>query len=92
MGTHLQRDQAIRRCLEQGQSPAAVASELGVAGSTLRGWLRWARLERQLMALQHERDTQRQRLSQIEQELQLASDQLETLRILLDTVVDKPAH
>ncbi|MCP9889360.1 helix-turn-helix domain-containing protein [Cyanobium sp. ATX 6A2] len=40
MPSHRQHEQAIRLCLEQGQRPAAVAAELGVAGSTLRGWLR----------------------------------------------------
>jgi transposase-like protein len=91
MGTPLQREQAIKRCLEQGHSPKAVASELGVASSTLRGWLRRARLERELQALQHERDVQRQRQRQIEQELQLASVQLQILKNVLDSAFRKPA-
>jgi len=46
MARHPQREQAIRRCLVQGEPPAQVAAELVVAPSTLRGWLRLGRLER----------------------------------------------
>ena len=59
MAHHPQREQAIQRCLEQGEAAAVVAAELGVAASTLRGWLRLARLERELAAVQQERDKQR---------------------------------
>ena len=64
MARHPQREQAIRRCLEQGEPPAQVAAELGVAASTLRGWLRLGRLERELAALRQERDGQQQRQEQ----------------------------
>jgi len=84
MGPHPQRQQAIRRCLDGGELPSKVAAELGVAPSTLRGWLRWARLERQLAQLQRERDEQALRQRRIEQELALAAEQLELLRQRLD--------
>jgi transposase-like protein len=77
MGSHPARLQAIRRCLDEGEPPARVAAELGVAPSTLRGWMRWARLER-------ERDEQTLRQRRIEQELALAAEQLELLRQRLD--------
>ncbi|QVL52587.1 MAG: helix-turn-helix domain-containing protein [Cyanobium sp. M30B3] len=84
MGPHPQRLQAIRRCLDGGEPAAQVAAELGVAPSTLRGWMRWARLERQLTQLQRERDEQAMRQRRIEQELALAAEQLELLRQRLD--------
>jgi transposase-like protein len=81
---HPQREQAIRRCLEQGEAPARVAKELGMAASTLRGWLRLARLERELAALRAERDAQQQRQEQLVTELQQAAAALAELRLLLD--------
>jgi transposase-like protein len=84
MASNPARPQAICRCLDGGARPALVASELGVAPSTLRGWLRWARLERQLAQLQEERDGQALRQKRIEQELALAAEQLELLRQRLD--------
>jgi transposase-like protein len=91
MAAHPQREQAIRRCLEQGQAAAAVAAELGVATSTLRGWLRRERLERELAALRQqleavaqERDVQRERQREIEVEMRLAAAQLAALKRLLD--------
>jgi transposase-like protein len=77
MGPNPQRQQAIHRCLDGGEPPSRVAAELGVAPSTLRGWMRWARLER-------ERDKQALRQRRIEQELALAAEQLELLRQRLD--------
>jgi transposase-like protein len=84
MSSHPARLQAIRRCLDGGELPAQLAAELGVAPSTLRGWMRWARLERQLAQLQRERDEQALRQRRIEQELALAAEQLELLRQRLD--------
>lgn len=84
MSSHPARLQAIRRCLDGAEPPAQVAAELGVAPSTLRGWMRWARLERQLAQLQRERDEQALRQRRIEQELALAAEQLELLRQRLD--------
>jgi transposase-like protein len=71
------RNEAIQRCLEQGQTPAQVAAELGVAASTLRGWLRLARQEREL-------ETLRQRQEQLVAELHQAAAALAELRRLLD--------
>ena len=45
MATHPQREQAIQRCLMQGEPLALVAADVGVAASTLRGWLRLGRDE-----------------------------------------------
>lgn len=84
MALHPARSQAISRCLDEGHNPALVAAELGVASSTLRGWLRWALLERQLEVLREEREAQQLRQRQIEQELEQAAEQLELLRQLLD--------
>lgn len=91
MADHPQREQAIRCCLEQGQAAAAVAADLGVATSTLRGWLRRERLERELTALrqkleaiEQERDEQRERQREIQVDLQLAAAQLAALKFLLD--------
>ena len=50
MGLNL-REQAIALCLDQAHVAAAVARQLQVPQSTLRGWLRQARLERELEAL-----------------------------------------
>ncbi|MEB3277149.1 MAG: transposase [Cyanobacteriota bacterium] len=83
---HAKREQAIHRCLEQGEAPARVAKELGMAASTLRGWLRLARLERELTALREERDAQHQRQEQLVAELQQAAAALAELRRLLDAV------
>lgn len=91
MSTHPQRELAIRRCLDQGERPASVAAELGVAASTLRGWLRRARLEREVTALRVECEAQRHRQRQIEQELLLAAEQLDVLRQLLDPAGGKAA-
>jgi transposase-like protein len=84
MPSHQVRQEAIRRCLDGGAAPAEVASALGVVSSTLRGWLRWARMERQLADLQAQRDGQASRQRRIEQELALAAEQLELLRERLD--------
>ena len=81
-----QREQAIRRCLEQGERPTRVAAELGVAASTLRGWLRLGRLERELAEVRRERDAQQQRQQQLVLELQQAAAALAELRRLLDAV------
>lgn len=81
---HPQRDQAIRCCLEHGEPPAQVAAELGVAASTLRGWLRLGRLERELAAVRQEHDAQRQRQEQLVMELQQAAAALAELKLLLD--------
>ena len=51
MAIHPQRELAIRRCLEQGEAPVLVATDLGLAAATLRGWLRLARLERELQTI-----------------------------------------
>jgi transposase-like protein len=75
------REQAIRRCLEQGEPPARVAAELGVAPSTLRGWLRLGRLERDLAVLRQERDAQEQRQEQLVAELQQAALALAELKL-----------
>ncbi|MDM7938372.1 MAG: transposase [Cyanobium sp. CZS 48M] len=48
------REKAIALCLDQGQAVPEVAGQLGVAPSTLRGWLRQARLEREVEALRQE--------------------------------------
>ena len=37
MPQHPQREQVIRRCLDQAKPPEQVAADLGVAVSTLRG-------------------------------------------------------
>jgi len=84
MAIHPQREHAIRRCIEQGEPPSKVGAELGVATSTLRGWLRLARLERELAALRQERDTQEQRQEQLVAELQQAAAALAELKVLLD--------
>ena len=84
MAIHPQREHAIRRCLEQGEPPVKVGAELGVATSTLRRWLRLARLERELAALRQERDAQGQRQEQLVGELQQAAAALAELKVLLD--------
>ena len=84
MAIHPQREHAIRRCLEQGEPPVKVGAELGVATSTLRSWLRLARLARELAALRQERDAQGQRQEQLVGELQQAAAALAELKVLLD--------
>lgn len=84
MATHPQREQAIQRCLVRGELPAQVAADVGVAASTLRGWLRLGRLERELAGLRQERDEQRQRQEQLVAELQQAAAALAELKQLLD--------
>ena len=91
MARHPQREQAIRRCLEQGEPPAQVAAELWVAASTLRGWLRLGRLERELAALRQERDGQQQRQEQLVAELQQAAAALAELKRLLDREAGRAA-
>lgn len=91
MAHHPQRNEAIRRCQEQGEAPVQVAAELGLAASTLRGWLRLARLERELQTLRQERDAQQQRQAQLVEELQQAASALAELRRLLDQE-DQAAH
>jgi transposase-like protein len=86
-----QREQAIQRCLEQGEAPVQVAAELGVAASTLRGWLRWARLERELQTLRQERNAQQQRQELLVAELQQAAAALAELKRLLDQE-DQPVN
>lgn len=88
---HPQREQAIRPCLEQGEASARVAAELGMAASTLRGWLRISRFERELQALRQERDAQQQRQEQMVEELQQAAAALAELKRLLDQE-DQAAH
>jgi transposase-like protein len=63
-----------------------VAAELAIAPSTLRGWLRLARLERELAALRKERDAQHQRQEQLMAELQQVAAALAERRRLLDAV------
>lgn len=84
MATHPQREQAIQRCLVRGEPLALVAADVGVAASTLRGWLRLGRLERELAGLRQERDEQRQRQEQLAAELQQAAAALAELKQLLD--------
>jgi transposase-like protein len=84
MATHPQREQAIQRCLVEGEPLARVAADVGVAASTLRGWLRLGRLERELAGLRQERDEQRQRQEQLAAELQQAAAALAELKQLLD--------
>ena len=84
MAFHPARQQAIQRCLEQGEAPAQVAAELGVAASTLRGWLRLARLEQELAAVRQERDAIQLRQAQLVTELQQAAAALAELKGLLD--------
>jgi transposase-like protein len=84
MASHPPRQQAIQRCLEQGDAPARVAAELGVAASTLRGWLRQARQERELAAVRQERDALHQRQAQLVSELHQAAAALAELKGLLD--------
>ena len=91
MAHHPQRNEAIRRCLDNGQEPAQVATDLGLAASTLRGWLRLARLERELQTIRQERDAQQQRQAQLVEELQQAASALAELRRLLDPE-DQAAH
>jgi transposase-like protein len=61
-----------------------VAADLEVAASTLRGWLRQARLERELAALRQVRDAQQQRQEQLVAELQQSAAALAELKRLLD--------
>jgi transposase-like protein len=68
MANHPQREQALQRCLEQGETPSKVAAELRVAPSTLR----------------QERDAQGQRQEQLVAELQQAAVALAELKLLLD--------
>jgi len=77
MAFHPQREQAIQRCLVQGEPLALVAADLGVAVSTLRGWLRLGRLEREVAGL-------RQRQEQLVAELQQAAAALAELKQLLN--------
>ena len=91
MAPHPQREQAIRRCLEQGEAAAPVAADLGVAASTLRDWLRWARLERELVALRQERDGQTQRQEQLMAELRQAAVALAELKQLVEQEVGRAA-
>ena len=91
MAIHPQRKLAIRRCLEQGEAPVQVATDLGLAASTLRGWLRLARLELELQTIRQEFDAQQQRQAQLVEELQQAAMALAELRRLLDPE-DQAAH
>jgi len=91
MAHHPQRNEVIRRCLEQGEAPVKVAADLGLAASTLRGWLRLARLEREQQTLRQERDAHQQRQAQLVEELQQAASALAELRRLLDQE-DQAAH
>ena len=91
MAPHPQREQAIRRCLEQGEAAAPVAADLGVTASTLRGWLRWARLERELVALRQERDARQQRQEQLVAELRQAAVALAELKQLVEQEVGRAA-
>jgi transposase-like protein len=68
MANHPQREQALQRCLEQGEPPSKVAAELGVAASTLR----------------QEHDAQGQRQQQLVAELHQAAAALAELKLLLD--------
>ena len=91
MDVHSRREQGIRRCLDLVEPPAQVAADLGVAASTLRGWLRQARLERELLALRQERNAQQQRQEQLAAELQQAAQALAELKELLDREAGRAA-
>jgi transposase-like protein len=91
MAIHPQREQAIQRCLVQAEPLALVATDGGVAASTLRGWLRLGRLERELAALRQERDGQQQRQEQLVVELRLAAAALEELKQLVDQEAGRAA-
>ena len=60
-----------------------MAGELGMAATTLRGWLRISRIERELQTLRQERDAQPQRQAQLVEELQQAAVALAELKCLL---------
>ena len=91
MAPHPQREQAIQRCLEQGEAAAPVAADIGVTAPTLQGWLRWARLERELVALRQERDGQTQRQEQLMAELRQAAAALAELKQLVEQEVGRAA-
>lgn len=91
MAPHPQREQAIRRCLEQGEAAAPVAADLGVAASTLRGWLRWARLEQELVALRQEQEARQQRQEQLVAELRQAAAALAELKQLVEQEAGRAA-
>ena len=88
MAIHPQREQAIQRCLVQGEP---LAADGGVAASTLRGWLRLGRLEQELAALQQERNGQQQRQEQLVVELRLAAAALAELKQLVDQEAGRAA-
>ena len=75
----------------QGEPLALVAADVGVAASTLRGWLRLGRLERELAALRQERDGQQQRQEQLVVELRLAAAALAELKQLVDQEAGRAA-
>ena len=81
---NIKRQVAIRRCLEQGEPAARVAADVGVTASTVRGWLRLGRLERELAGLRQERDEQGRRQEQLVEELQQAAAALAELKQLLN--------
>ncbi|MEO1004159.1 MAG: hypothetical protein AAFX65_13745 [Cyanobacteria bacterium J06638_7] len=89
MAEQSRRKDALERCLDLGQPAAVVARELGVAGSTLRGWLRLGRLERDLAKLHHQHAELRQRQELIVAELQQAAAELAELKRLLDPEGDR---
>ena len=84
MGAHPQREEAIRRCLDQAEPPVQVAADLGVATSTLRGSVRQARLKKELAELQQQLEAQNQRQEQLVAELQQAAVALAELKRILD--------
>lgn len=91
MAIHPQREQAIQRCLVQGEPLALVAADGGVAASTLWVWLRLGRLERELAALRQERDGQQQRLEQLVAELRQAAAAQAELKQLVDQEANRAA-
>jgi transposase-like protein len=84
MAVNPKREKAIQRCLDHGESPAAVSADLGVPASTLRVWLRVARLKRELEVLRQERNDQQQRHELLLAELQQAANKQAELKRLLD--------
>jgi FkbM family methyltransferase len=67
------REQAIRRCLERGETAAAVAADLNVAPSTVQSWLRDERQQRELKALNQQLKALNQTLKERDEALGTSS-------------------